>query len=147
MTELLPISWSYFIKLLDRTAENIKDHYKGDLNEVYFWGIPVSGTIIASIMVKRHGGNLANGLRDFTIVDKRNICVVDDLCDTGKTLEPYVLAGSAGIPITTATLYRRYSSTVIPSIVGQVVNHDNWIVWPWESKSEEQQRADAHRIN
>ncbi len=58
------------------------------------------------------------------------ILVVDDICDSGKTL--------AGIRnqypgAVTASLIRRSTSVVVPDFVGQEITHTDWVVFPWET--------------
>jgi len=60
------------------------------------------------------------------------ILVVDDIADTGKTLDGFQIL----FPI--ATLYYKPRSIVKPKFY--VRETENWIVFPWETKDEEMNR-------
>ena len=59
---------------------------------------------------------------------KKKILVIDDIADSGNTL-----AQIERHNFQTATLARRYSATFTPSMVGQDVRDDHWLVFPWEN--------------
>ena len=61
---------------------------------------------------------------------KKKVLVIDDIADSGNTL-----AQIERHNFQTATLVRRYSSTYTPSMVGQDVRDDHWLVFPWENIS------------
>ena len=60
----------------------------------------------------------------------RNILLIDDICDTGETLA--FMRARLDKPVVTATLIRKTCSTFVPDATGQLVDPDEWVVFPWE---------------
>lgn len=61
-----------------------------------------------------------------------NALIVDDISDSGKTLKPYKEEG-----YDIATLYTREHTTITPpTYTSFLINHDRWLVFPWEIKEE-----------
>ncbi len=102
---------------------------KGKYDHVY--GIPRGGLIIATYIAYQTDMELMveYGLH----IPKEKVLVVDDLADTGITLEPFVEAD-----YTTATLFRKCRSTVQPTFcVHNDISDNYWIVFPYETDDEE----------
>ena len=64
---------------------------------------------------------------DFT--RKEELLIVDDIADTGITLEKL-----AGMCKATATIYYKERSTVKPTFY--IITTKKWIVFPWERMNE-----------
>jgi len=60
------------------------------------------------------------------------VLIVDDVADTGKTLQE--IRNAFGIYFTTATLHYKTRSVVIPDFYVEETN--KWIVYPWERLDE-----------
>ena len=58
------------------------------------------------------------------------LLIVDDICDTGNTLEYYVKYEGA----LTATIHHKQTAIVKPDFYYSLVPQDKWIVYPWENK-------------
>lgn len=59
------------------------------------------------------------------------VLIVDDICDTGKTLQ-YFYTQKFDI----ATLFvRQHTSKIKPKYSYKNINHNNWLLFPWETKS------------
>ena len=56
-----------------------------------------------------------------------NTLVIDDICDTGKTLQNYP-------GVYTASLILRYNSEFIPNIYAEELKTNEWIQFPWEKQ-------------
>ena len=65
-------------------------------------------------------------------VHGKHVLLVDDVADTGKTLEVVsnYLYSKGAICVTMATLHYKPTSTVTPHVY--VVTTDKWVVYPWE---------------
>ena len=63
------------------------------------------------------------------ISQRKNILVVDDICDTGKTFQDIELYG-----FQTAALFLRLDSPFKPELFSRISEDDSWIVFPWERK-------------
>ena len=70
-----------------------------------------------------------------------NILIVDDLCDTGRTMQEIMddwdtASGDTeldwGGAIRTACLQKRYTSDVTPDYSVQTINNGDPVVYPWE---------------
>jgi hypoxanthine phosphoribosyltransferase len=60
----------------------------------------------------------------------RNTLVIDDICDTGKTLQEIISCYSA-------TLHYKKTANYVPDFYAKEVG-DEWIVYPWENKDSEE---------
>ena len=58
------------------------------------------------------------------------ILIVDDICDTGKTLEEY----DEYELILIATLHYKNSAIIEPDFWWRLASPNEWIVYPWERK-------------
>jgi len=68
------------------------------------------------------------------ILTSRETLVVDDIADTGETLEPYWRQ------MDTCTLYTKTCSRVVPKYTAKYVTPQIWVVFPWELKNEKEMR-------
>ena len=60
-----------------------------------------------------------------------NTLVVDDICDSGKTIRD-------SVGVHTATLYTKLSAVAQPTISAMtLINESQWIVFPWEKHDSE----------
>ncbi|MHA1754284.1 MAG: phosphoribosyltransferase [Candidatus Odinarchaeia archaeon] len=119
-------TWSKFDKACKIIAKKVDPSIRT------IFGIPRGGLIIA---VK-----LAHILNKTVVFDKRSIkkdtLVVDDICDTGRTLKDYIKLTEY-----TATLYYNKEADIEPRI-WVYLKQANWIVFPWEQKSKNKTLAD-----
>lgn len=67
---------------------------------------------------------------DFTKIYSGTVLIVDDIADTGITLD------GKQFLFPTATLFYKPRSSVIPTFYAQQVPSDVWIVMPWEKDDE-----------
>ena len=59
------------------------------------------------------------------------VLVVDDICDSGETLRPYI---SEPHQYTAVLHYKPHTSKTIPDFYAFHYSIDAWIVYPWENK-------------
>lgn len=59
---------------------------------------------------------------------KKQVLVVDDIADSGNTLKQIERHN-----FIFATLARRYSCSFNHTIVGEHIDNDHWLVFPWEN--------------
>jgi uncharacterized protein len=124
MKNKLYLSW----KWVDEQINTIGDKLEGyDLEFVA--GIPRGGLIPAVMMSHAFGIKyisyssaklLPKNLRDKTLV-------VDDISDTGVTMKE-----AEDLDFLTAALSLRSGTKTVPMFVGQQINNDDWLVFPWE---------------
>lgn len=68
--------------------------------------------------------------------------VVDDIADTGFTLEGYQKRGF----IVATILYKRHTSCVIPNIYYRAIESSDWIVFPWEAQGADRGAIEAQVV-
>jgi len=112
------LSWKDVEDLIDILHSNI---IESKLQIKYIYGIPRGGLIPAVLLSHKMGIPLTN------YAYTKNTLIVDDICDSGKTLEDHLA------PNPTAVLhYKPHTSTITPDIYANKFNSDDWIVYPWE---------------
>lgn len=125
------VDWNWVTQQLNNIGEIIEKI--GGLDKVNrVAGIPRGG-LIPAVMISHAFGipyisyTSAKGLPKY---DRKRTLVIDDICDSGVTL-----AEAEKYDFVTAALVTRKGSSTTPSISGEIVNHDNWFIFPWESIS------------
>lgn len=122
------VSWNIFDACIKDLIVKIRLHPNFDkIKSIY--GIPRGGLVPAVALSNALNIPLCN------IPDPENTLVVDEICDSGKTLEPYVKQGYM-----TATLYDVADAAVHPTfaVIHAVADpykgssHRRWINFPWE---------------
>lgn len=76
--------------------------------------------------------DIGKELEDF--VDNRNVLIVDDICDTGRTIslvKEYLRTNGKCNKHIFATLHRAHDSYYVPDIYA--VENTQWVVYPWEA--------------
>jgi len=76
--------------------------------------------------------DIGKELADF--VDSRNVLIVDDICDTGRTIsciKEYLKNNSNCSNHIFATLHRAHDSYYVPDIFA--VENSQWVRYPWEA--------------
>jgi hypoxanthine phosphoribosyltransferase len=67
----------------------------------------------------------------YDLVKKKDIFIVDDIFDSGKTMEA-VLEYFRKEKVTTATLFWKETASKKPNYYAEVAKKDEWIVFPFE---------------
>ena len=121
------LSWDDIESITDVLAEKI---LALDKKPFYLYGCPRGGLIPAVILSHKTGiaYQHLNSAQLSKTSDLSHIMVIDDICDSGKTVaelrENYN-------KIHIATLHTKIESPYQPDIYGKVVG-DEWITYPWE---------------
>jgi len=75
----------------------------------------------------------------------RNVLVVDDIVDSGLTLdELQQTLGNDGQEIRYAALYLRHTSDVLPDYVGLDIKNDAWVEFSWELQGADLRQKATH---
>jgi hypoxanthine phosphoribosyltransferase len=122
------ITWDYIDIAADYLAEKITE---SQLLIEAIYGVPRGGLIIASLLSHRLNIPLTMS-RVSSIHENENILIVDDICDSGKTLEKYKIFR---YPI--ITIHHKKSARVKPIFYYEVAEETDWIVYPWEKEDSE----------
>jgi hypoxanthine phosphoribosyltransferase len=115
------LEWRDIDDAIERLAINIKK----------------SGIKISAIKGLQRGGLIPavmlSHLLDIPMTEKEivssSVLIVDDICDTGNTLEKYKQLNN---PI--ATIHYKTSASLEPDFWFKIANEKEWIVYPWEQK-------------
>ena len=119
------ITW----KKLDSLLQEFVDSYIKTVPVTCITGIPRGGAIIALLL--SHKLNLPYVPIDVAKLGelKGQILVVDDIADSGTTLDPFIA------DYWTYTLHWKQKSIAKPTFYSvEVPNEGVWIVYPWEKK-------------
>lgn len=112
------LSWDDISKLVDVLCEKIPK----DLPNVKSLTGVKRGGLIPAVMVS-HKLNIP-------YVDRINkdTLVIDDICDTGKTLKRSIASYTAALH------YKPHTSSFTPQVYATLHEGDEWIIYPWERK-------------
>jgi hypothetical protein len=83
------------------------------------------GGLIPAVMLS-HKLNIPM-IKDSQVLDN-TILIVDDICDSGVTLKPYIVYYKC----LTATIHYKPSAIVKPSFYYEETKDNEWQVYPWE---------------
>ena len=119
-----------------KLTELIRPH-KDKYNCVH--GIPKGGSIIASYIAyyldleNLMEEQMKEQMDDWYDIDIAPVLLIDDLVDTGKTLNKYT---DKDVKIDSAVLYYKPRSVIIPTYFVEQSPNDQWIVYPYEQPNE-----------
>jgi uncharacterized protein len=74
---------------------------------------------------------LMSGL-DLSLLEGRNILIVDDIADTGTTINFLLEIIPSSSKIKIATIYQKEKSTINVDYCWKIINNDTWVDFPWE---------------
>ena len=120
------LEWSDIDMAIERLAINITNHSKVEIAAI--GGLPRGGLVPAVMLSHTLGIPFVSQANIAGIAG--NILIVDDICDTGKTLKRFKYESN----VYTATIHWKYSSEYQPHYFWKIASEDEWIVYPWERK-------------
>jgi hypoxanthine phosphoribosyltransferase len=115
---------------IDQQVTTLGEIIKESVSEfAYISGIPRGGLIPGAYLSHYLGMKYIpyNEAKQLPIGFRKQVLVVDDICDSGMTL---LEASEFGFQ--TAALSMRYSSPFIPEFYSIKIETDDWLVFPWE---------------
>ena len=119
-------TWEQFdedINDIIRMFKRIKPRYSA------IYGIPKGGLVLATTLANKLKIPLYLGLNTIPKhISKKNILIVDDVSDTGKTLLKIPKVDDYD----TLTLFYKPQSKFIPNYYCRDCEDNEWIVYPWE---------------
>ena len=121
------VTWDEMENLVDELCDKIPDGvYEG------IYAIPRGGLIIGVMMSHKLGLPMVDRLQSWY---GKKFLIVDDIADTGKTLEK--MRAEVYKEAHTATIHYHKQSSVEPSYWVEEKG-DDWIVYPWEKNDSEE---------
>ena len=105
-------------------SEFVRDYKQNNYSVDAIYGPPRGGLPIAVTLSHWLGVPLIKDYWETEKLDK--VLIVDDIADTGKTLESLI-----GPKFITYTIYYHKQSTVVPDYYC-FEKKDDWVVFPWE---------------
>lgn len=122
MSDIINIDWDNFRHEVSRLARRITGtKFK------FVYGIPSGGSFVAMELARITELQMIDIETDMDNIHPGEVLVVDDLIDSGKTLQPYIDNGFAW-----DVLYRKPHS---PRTSSQVREVNKWIKFPWEHET------------
>lgn len=118
------LSWQDIDEAVERLSSNIINSKKKVTGVT---GLPRGG-LIPAVMLS-HKLNIPFISEDEES-DRGYLLIVDDICDSGTTLEQY----KEYKYVLTATIHHKLSASVEPDFWWKLAPNNEWIVYPWESK-------------
>ena len=133
------LSWDDIKNVVDKVVEKIDNLEK---KPFYLCGIPRGGLIPATWISHKTGIKYQqiNSSQISKIADLSHILIIDDICDSGKTLKE-IRENYPKIQI--ACLYYKKTASETPDIYGEIVG-DEWLIFPWESDETPGQRDNTY---
>lgn len=127
------ITYSKYSILMNELVNQIKSKiYLSNMKMIYTFirgGLPIAVHLSHFLNIPVYTDEIKF---DFTTYYCNEILVVDDIADTGKTLDGFHMV------FPTATLFYKPRSKVKPTCY--VIETVNWLVFPWESSDEKPNR-------
>lgn len=126
------ITWAEIENYCDRLVQEIE---QCGLNFTGIFGIKRGGYVPAVILSHK----LKLPLLDFDELpwnqqEGEYLLVVDDINDSGETLEYEIEENLDYVPrIRTVVMHSRINDKHEANFVGETLDHNGWIIYPWES--------------
>ena len=124
------ISWADIdeaIEILAKQIEDSKIHYE------VIYGLARGGLVPAVMLSHRLKIPMVLNMEEVWRLKVKNkaALIVDDISDTGETLKYF-----DDQKFDIATLFvREHTSKIKPRYSYKNINHDNWLLFPWETKA------------
>ncbi|MEI0699567.1 phosphoribosyltransferase [Brachyspira intermedia] len=124
------ITWENIDKAIEVLAKQIEDskiHYE------VIYGLARGGLVPAVMLSHRLKIPMVLNMEEVWRLKVKNkaALIVDDISDTGETLKYF-----DDQKFDIATLFvREHTSKIKPRYSYKDINHDNWLLFPWETKA------------
>jgi hypoxanthine phosphoribosyltransferase len=118
------LNWNDIDRAINRIVASINSS-EVKINAI--GGLPRGGLIPAVMISHRLSIPFVSQAQIQTTIG--NILIVDDICDSGKTLKQFKFEEN----VYTATLHWKQSSEYQPHYFWEIAYENEWIVYPWEN--------------
>ncbi|TXJ37411.1 phosphoribosyltransferase [Brachyspira pilosicoli] len=124
------ISWENIDEAIEVLAKKIEE---SKIKYEVIYGLARGGLVPAVMLSHRLKVPMVLNMEEVwrLKVKDKSVLIVDDISDTGETLK-YFYDQKFDI----ATLFiREHTSKIRPKYIYKSINHDDWLLFPWETKS------------
>ena len=124
------ISWADIDDAVESLAKQIEE---SNIHYEVIYGLARGGLVPAVMLSHRLKIPMVLNMEEVwrLKVKNKNSLIVDDISDTGETLRYF-----DDQKFDIATLFvREHTSKIKPKYSYKNINHDNWLLFPWETKS------------
>jgi hypoxanthine phosphoribosyltransferase len=115
------MTWKEFDKAINILVEKIRKYEKETQSFKFIYGVPRGGLVVAVTL--SHKLNKPIIMTEPT--PNENVLVVDDIADSGNTLQQYK-------DFHIATIFWKAKSTVSPDFYYRKIEETIWCEFPWE---------------
>ena len=128
--EIIEYNWEMF----DKDIKTIHNYIKCLRTKILaIVAIPRGGLVLGTKLSHLLNIPLFFSLNEVSKKYKQNeICIVDDISDTGETLK---ILGVDNYNV--ITLFMKPQTNFIPNFFCKLANNNSWIVFPWENEKTE----------
>lgn len=112
---------------IDRAVTFLSSIIKMD-NLHFISGVPRGGLVLAVMLSHRLGLKYIPIHTITEVVPYKKTLVVDDIYDSGETLDSYKEKG-----FVTLSIDKKITTVSSPDYFSYIVNKNDWVVYPWES--------------
>jgi hypoxanthine phosphoribosyltransferase len=123
------LPWIYISTAIDSLSKQIIESGV-EIKQIH--GVPRGGLIPAVMLSHKLNIPLTPCGWAVDKDDTLQTLVVDEICDSGKTLTEYTMAGCLIL-----ALHYKKSAIVTPDFYYDSIADNDWIVYPWENKDSE----------
>ncbi|MEI0602769.1 phosphoribosyltransferase [Brachyspira alvinipulli] len=124
------VSWADIDDAVESLAKQIEE---SNIHYEVIYGLARGGLVPAVMLSHRLKIPMVLNMEEVwrLKVKNKNSLIVDDISDTGETLRYF-----DDQKFDIATLFvREHTSKIKPKYSYKNINHDNWLLFPWETKS------------
>lgn len=106
----------------------------------HIYGIPKGGLVLAVALA--HRLDTPKVITDFNKIQdvpdfEENVLIVDEICDSGKTLFNFMFKFKRGVRLKTAVIHLREGSIFSPDYKCLILHTKQHVVYPWEGSYNE----------
>ena len=121
------IGWNEIEDLIDNMCHEIAKNFP---DTRYVYGLERGGLIPAVMVSHTLGLKYISDITEINLL-KDEAIIVDDICDSGKTLKEFQGYNTAVLH------YKPHTSSFTPNLYSNKHEGDEWIIYPWERDDSE----------
>jgi len=120
----------------DRCLDLVNQIKQSDSKYLAIYPISRGGYPIAVYLSHHLNISIINNL-SLNLIDAHNVLVCDDIIDSGATLTPFIHDYDI------AVLFKRISCKITPRYIGDIVDEESWLIFPYECPEAEKESSEV----